>query len=157
FHLDFSPLGLGNWFEAKVATTQPLPTMLGGTRVSVLDSQGTERFAPLFFASPAQINFQVPPGTVAGKALVTVLNSSETVAAASTQIVKVSPGLFSADATGQGLLVGAALRFKADGSQNFEPVARFDQERQQFVAAPINLDTATDNVFLVLFGTGLSN
>jgi len=147
--------GLSNSTEA--ATTQPLPETLGGTQVSVLDSHGTERFAPLFFVSPAQINFQVPPGTVAGKALVTILHDGRTVAAASPQIVMVSPGLFSADASGQGLAIGVALRVKADGSQSFEPVARFDEERRQFVAAPIDLDSATDNVFLVLFGTGLRN
>src|SRR5262245_51627210 len=147
--------GLANSTEA--ATTQPLPTTLGGTQVSVLDSQGTERFAPLFFVSPAQINFQVPPGTVAGQALVTILQAGGTVAAVSPQIVMVSPGLFSADASGQGLAIGVALRVKADGSQSFEPVARFDEERRQFVAAPIDLDSATDNVFLVLFGTGLRN
>src|SRR5262249_44342007 len=135
--------GLSNSTEA--ATTQPLPTTLGGIQVSVLDSQGTERDAPLFFVSPAQINFQIPPGTVAGKALVTILQDGKPVAADTPQIAKASPGLFSADARGQGLASGVALRFKADGSQNFEPVTRFDQERQQFVATPIDLDSATDN------------
>ena len=111
----------------------------------------------MFFVSPAQVNFQVPPGTAPGKALVTILKAGETVAAASPQIVMVSPGLFSADASGQGLAIGVALRIKADGSLSFEPLARFDEERRQFVAAPIDLDSATDNVFLVLFGTGLRN
>ena len=145
--------GLVNSTEA--ATVQPLPTTLAGVRVSVFDSQGTERFAPLFFVSPIQVNFQMPPGTATGKALVTLLRGTEIVAASSPQIELVAPGLFSVNASGQGLMIGLALRIKADGSQIFEPVVRFDEQRQQFVAAPINLDSATDRVFLVLFATGL--
>src|SRR5262249_34605865 len=127
--------GLSN--GAEVATTLPLPETLGGTQVSVLDSQGTERAAPLFFVSPTQINFQVPPGTAPGKALVTILKAGETVAAASPQIVRVSPGLFSTDASGQGLAIGMALRLKTDGSLSPEPIVRFDDVRRQFVPVPI--------------------
>ncbi len=145
--------GLANSTEA--ATMQPLPTTLAGVRVNVLDSQGTERFAPLFFVSPTQINFQMPPGTATGKALVTLLRGSEIVAAGSPQIEMVSPGLFSADSSGRGLMIGLALRVKADGSQSYEPVVRFDVEQKRFVAVPINLESATDRVFLVLFATGL--
>jgi len=46
-----------------------------------------------------------------------------------------------------------ALRVKSDGSQSFEPVVRFDAEKKQFVAAPIDLGPATDRVFLVMFAT----
>ncbi len=147
--------GAGLAKSTEAPTTQPLPTTLAGTKVSVMDSLGTERLAPLFFVSPTQINFQVPPGTAAGKALVTVIHEDEMVAAGSPQIEMVSPGLFSANASGQGLMIGVALRVKADGSQSFEPVARFDEETQQFVAAPIDLGAATDRVFLVLFATGV--
>jgi len=141
--------------STEAAMTQPLPMALAGTQVSVTDSLGAERFASLYFVSPTQINFQVPPGTASGKAMVRIIREGEPVAAASPQIEMVSPGLFSANASGQGLMSGFALRVKADGSQSFEPVARFDEEKRQFVAAPINLDSATDNVFLILFGTGV--
>lgn len=76
------------------------------------------------------------------------------VAAASPQFEMVAPGLFSANVRGQGLVIGVALRVKADGSQSFEPIVRFDEDQQQFAAVPINLVSATDNVFLVLFGMG---
>ncbi|MBS1788625.1 MAG: hypothetical protein JST85_12930 [Acidobacteria bacterium] len=149
--------GTGLALSTEVATTQPLPVTLAGAKVSVIDSQGMERFAPLFFVSPTQINFQVPPGTVPGRVLVMVIRDGQTVAAASPPVETVAPGFFSANANGQGVATGVVLRFKADGSQSFEPLARFDQATQQFVAVPINLDSATDNVFLVLFGTGLRN
>lgn len=51
-----------------------------------------------------------------------------------------------------------ALRIKADGSQLFEPIARFDSTQNRFVSIPIDLGpdlgNTTDQVFLVLFGTG---
>jgi hypothetical protein len=47
------------------------------------------------------------------------------------------------------------LRVRTDGSQSFEPVAGFDTTQNKFVALPIDLGPATDQVFLVLFGTGL--
>jgi uncharacterized protein (TIGR03437 family) len=151
--------GLANGVE--VAKTLPLPTTLGGARVSVVDSVGTERLAPLFFVSPNQINFEVPPGTAAGQALVTILRGEEITAAESPRIELVSPGLFSADASGHRLLAGVALRVKADGSQSFEPVVRFDNGQNQFVAEPIDLGpdqgTATDQVYLVMSATGLRN
>src|SRR5262249_23111121 len=114
--------GAGLAKGTEVATTQPLPTALAGTRVSVTDSLGTARDAGLFFVSPGQINFQIPPGTAPGHALLTVIRDDETVAAASQNIKMVSPGLFSANSSGAGPMIGAALRVKADGSQSFEPV-----------------------------------
>ncbi|HQR32913.1 MAG TPA: cohesin domain-containing protein, partial [Blastocatellia bacterium] len=48
------------------ANTVPLPTQLAGTTVTIKDSLGVERLAPLFFVSATQINYQMPPGTAAG-------------------------------------------------------------------------------------------
>lgn len=43
-----------------------------------------------------------------------------------------------------------------DSPRNYiEPVARFDQALNRFVAVPIDLGPETDQVFLVLFGTGI--
>ncbi|MBI3876743.1 MAG: hypothetical protein HY300_12470, partial [Verrucomicrobia bacterium] len=55
------------------ATALPLPTTLGNVQVTVKDAAGTTRNAPLFFVSPTQINFQLPAGTSAGSATLTVL------------------------------------------------------------------------------------
>jgi uncharacterized protein (TIGR03437 family) len=46
------------------------------------------------------------------------------------------------------------LRVRADGTQVFEPVARFDAAQNRFVAAPIDLGPESEQVFLILFGTG---
>jgi uncharacterized protein (TIGR03437 family) len=136
-----------------VATTQPLPTELADVRVSVRDSLGAERFAPLFFVSPSQINFQIPPGTATGAAQVTVLRNGAGVASGAPTISMVAPALFAANANGQGVPAAVALRIKANGAQSYEPIARFDGTR--FVPLPLDLGPAGERVFLVLYGTGL--
>lgn len=132
----------------------PLPTTLAGTTVIIKDQAGIERLAPLFFVSPAQINYQVPPGTPAGNATVIVTNSDHRFSFAGVAIVAVQPGVFAANAIGQGVAAATWLRIKADGAQSFEPVARLDPASNRFVAAPVDLGPETDQVFLALFGTG---
>jgi len=139
----------------QAASSTPLPTEIASTHVTVKDSSGAERLAPLFFVSPTQINYQVPPGAQSGPALVTVFNGSGSSATEAIQIVDVAPGLFTANATGSGVAAALALRVKADGTQIYESIATFDHAQNQFVAAPIDLGAPTDQVFLVLFGTGL--
>jgi len=134
------------------AMSLPLPTTLAGARVSVRDSVGVTRAAPLFFASPTQINCQIPQGTVSGEAIVTVTSSNNLVATSVVKVAAVAPGLFAANANGQGVAAAVVLRVKADGAQSFEPVARFDGTR--FVPAPIDLGPPSEQVFLILFGTG---
>ena len=139
----------------QTAIGLPLPTQLAGVRLRVRDVTGAERDAPLLFVSPDQINYQIPPGTANGPATLTVSSGAVGIV----DVARVAPGLFTANANGQGVAAAVALRIKADGSQSFEPVARFDATQNRFVAAPIDLGpdlgTATDQVFLVLYGTGL--
>lgn len=150
-----SAFGSGLAASTLAAVSTPLPTTLAGSTVKVRDSAGTERFAPLFFVSPTQINYQMPPGTINGAATITVTGSDGSISTGTTQIAAVAPGLFSADASGSGLAAATALRVKADGSQQFEAVARFDAAQNKFIAVPIDLGSETDQVFLILFGTGL--
>jgi Galactose oxidase, central domain/Kelch motif len=77
------------------------------------------------------------------------------VAAGMVEIAGVAPGLFTANSDGQGVAAALAFRLKADGTQQFEPVARFDPAQNRFVAKPIDLGPETDQVFLALFGTGI--
>lgn len=53
------------------------------------------------------------------------------------------------------VIILQALRAKADGSRVYEPVYRFDSTQNRVVAVPIDLGPATDQVFLVLYGTGI--
>ena len=64
---DLAIEGIAAAFGTNLATatvpaeTTPLPTELGGTRISIRDSRGASRPAPLLLVSPTQINYEVPP------------------------------------------------------------------------------------------------
>jgi uncharacterized protein (TIGR03437 family) len=146
--------GVGLATRVEVATTQPLPTDLAGTKVMVRDSAGTERLAPQFFVSPGQANYQMPPGTANGTATVLVTSGDSKISVGAVQVTGVAPGVFAANANGQGVMAATILRVKPDGTQIFEPVAQFDSATSRFVPVPIDLGPETDQVFLVMFGTG---
>ena len=147
--------GAGLATVTQVATTVPLPTELAGTSVKVRDSAGTERLASLFFVSSGQINYLVPPNTTLGTATVSVTSNGNVVATGAVKIAAVAPGLFAANANGQGVAAALALRVKTDGTQSYEPIARFDTATGRVVSTPIDLGPAGEQVFLILFGTGL--
>jgi len=143
--------------DIVVATTTPLPTSLGGTTLRIRDSAGNEADAPLFFVSPTQINLLVPRGLANGPALVTVLRGGNAVTTGVIEIVSVNPGLISADATGTGYAAAVVLRVKADGSQVFEPVVQFNAAQNRFDPVPIDVGNPAEQVFVLLFGTGIRN
>jgi uncharacterized protein (TIGR03437 family) len=141
--------------NTQAASVAPLPTTLAGTTVKVRDNFGIERLAPLFFVSPEQVNYQLPSGTALGPATVTITNGAGAVSLGAAQVVLVAPGQFAANANGQGIASAVALRVRANGSQSFEPVARFDASQNKFVAAPIELGPESDQLFLIFFCTGV--
>lgn len=101
----------------------------------------------------------MPSGTANGAATITISSGDGSVSTGVSQITSVAPGLFTANASGQGVAAALALRIKADGTQSYEPVARFDPVQNKFVAVPIDLGpdlgNASDQVFLIPFGTGI--
>jgi uncharacterized protein (TIGR03437 family) len=137
------------------AATLPLPTVLAGTRVKVIDSTGIERFAPLYYVSPKQVNYLLPLGTEPGPASVVITNANGLTVTEHTQVLHIAPGLFTATADGKGLAAAVVQRMKADGSWHYEPVARFDPIQNKIVPIPIDLTPVNEQVFLLLFGTGL--
>ena len=157
--------GVGLAKTTQGATSTPLPMTLGGASVVVTDVDGYEYPAPLFFASPTQINFQMPADvllpppttTTIGSAVVSVYVDGALVAENNLRLAPVAPALFSADASGQGNAVGVALRVRANGTQEYEPIVVFDPVQSKLVARPIDLGGEGERVFLVLFGTGIRN
>jgi uncharacterized protein (TIGR03437 family) len=128
---------------------------LGGASALIKDGAGVEIYAPLFFVSPDQINLLIPPDAAPGAASLKVMNGANVVAAGSAMITTVSPGLFSADSSGRGLAAALVLRIRPDNSQVYEPTVSFDPAQNRFVAVPIDLSNTADQVFLILFGTGI--
>ncbi|MBL8169609.1 MAG: VCBS repeat-containing protein [Acidobacteria bacterium] len=133
----------------------PLPTTLFGTTITVKDAAGVTRPAPLFFVSPGQVNYLIPAGTATGTATVTITSGAGAVSMAVIQIDAVAPGLFAANANGQGVPAAIALRVKADGSQSYEPVAQFNGA--QWIPRSLDLGPPGEVVYLLLYGTGLRN
>ena len=130
-----------------------LPTTLAGTTIKVKDRQGIERLAPLFFVSPTQVNYQIPPETPIGGALVTVTAEDSTVSIGTIQVVDVAPDVFSADSTGKGAAIGNVVRAKANGALSEEPIVRFVNNKWELI--PLDLGPDTEQLFLVIFGTGI--
>ncbi len=149
-----SAFGTGLATGTQVASSLPLPTSLAGTTVRVRDSAGTERLAPLFFVSAGQINYLLPEGTLNGNAIVTVTAGDGSLSGGTLPVQTIAPGLFTANASGQGLAAAVVLRVKANGAQSYEAALRFDTSTNKFVAVPIDLGPTTDQVFLILYGTG---
>ncbi len=148
-------------FGANLATTTQgatgtsLPTSIAGTRVLVRDSLGVERAAPLFFVSPTQINYQIPPGTETGLATINVNNNGTITARGTIQVVAVAPGIFTAASNGKDFAAAQIVRVKSTGQQSTEPVVRYDATQSKFVAVPI--DFGADEIVLVLYATGVRN
>jgi uncharacterized protein (TIGR03437 family) len=150
----FTAFGAGMTSGTQISNTIPLPTTLLNTSVSVRDSIGSARPAPLFYVSPNQINFQVPDQTAPGAALVTVNAADGSSFQTSINVLPVAPGLFTLNASGNGVVAAVALRVR-NGAQTFDNVARFDSTTSKWVTTPIDLGPATDKVFLIAFGTGI--
>ena len=153
----FAPAAIVSLFGLDLASTTaqaeviPLPTSLAGTTVTVTDSTGIEHQAPLFFVSAVQINCVIPPETAIGSANVTVTTADGKSSTASIQIEAVAPGLFAANATGKGVAAALFLRVAADGTRTQDLI--FDLDTRS--AVPINLGPEVDQLFLLLFGTGI--
>jgi uncharacterized protein (TIGR03437 family) len=88
------------------ATSQPLPTTLAGAQVLIDGAP-----APLFFASPTQINFQVPrsiaavtvnPAVTSATALIEVFSNGQLIRAGAFQIAPVVPAIFTLNQSGAG-------------------------------------------------------
>ncbi len=138
------------------AATLPLPLTLGAVSLQVKDSTGAVRLAPLFYVSPGQINFEVPPGTATGPVTLTVVNSTgATVDTSTASVNTIAPALFTADASGKGVAAALAIRVTLPGGQqSSSPI--FQCANGVCSSVPINLGVDTPT-YLSLYGTGIRN
>lgn len=158
--LALAPEAIAEAFGANLAgttlaaTVLPLPTNIAGTNVTVTDANGIVRQAELFFVSPAQVNYQVPPGVTAGKASVAVAVNGAPVASGTVQITPVSPGLYTATADGKGVAAAIAVTVHSNGTSSFANTFQC-ASAVNCTPLPIDLGADTDQVVLELFGTGI--
>ncbi len=135
----------------------PLPTTLAQTKVKITDSNGVAHFAPLFYVSPLQINYQIPADVAIGPALVTIQTEAgnNITGGGMIEIGPIAPALFSANSSGKDLAAANIQRVRVDGSQSVEPIAQWDGAQNKIVPIPIDLGEAGEEVYLVLYGTGV--
>lgn len=150
--------GFGNSLAPSVAlaTAGKLPTILNGISVKIRDGAGAEWNAPLFFVSPAQINYQLPEGISPGAAVVTV-NGDENrlIALGVLRVASTYPALFAANSDAKGVAAAQLLRISAEGNQTYEPVYRFDPVSGRYAAIPLRRGRSDERTFLVIYGTGI--
>ena len=139
--------------SSVAASTLPLPLSLAGTTVRIRDAAGVEHSAPIFFVSPSQVNYHLPSTVATGRALVTVANGNGLLSTGSIMISRISPGIFTLDGSGRGLVAAYIMRNSAGGQVTYEQVWRYDPAGS-IVTQSIDLGSQTDQLFLVLYGTG---
>lgn len=141
--------------SAVSAPNVPLPTTLGGVTLTLTDSANAVHPAPLLFVGPTQVNFQVPAALAKGRATVVLRRQDGVSLTGSLLVEAVAPGIFAANANGQGVGAIGAVRVAADNTQTSLPVMNYDAAQQRFVTVPINLGAETDKVHLSLYLTGI--
>jgi uncharacterized protein (TIGR03437 family) len=127
-----SLFGQGLAAATQQAGALPLPVSLADASVVVTDSTGMDRTAPL-----------------------RVFQRSRVVARGQVRIEPVAPALFTANADGRGVALAVAVRVSADGTQTAVPVFECGAAPGSCVAKPIDLGGESEQVILLLFGTGI--
>ena len=129
--------------QPVIANSRPLPTTLGGVKVSV---NGAD--AGLFFAGPGQINLLVPGNVADGSAVFTITDSTGASRTGTVSINRTSPGLFTVNSSGTGVAAGLTT---SDG-MTFQPLVNPDLSER-----PVDPGTKASPTYMALFGTGISN
>lgn len=137
------------------AQSQPLPLSLGGVSLSVTDSSGAQRNAPLLYVSPTQINFLVPDGVAAGTATFAVTGGASP-QSFTAPVQPVAPGLFSMSGTGSGVAAATAIQVQAGNPQIQSPIPVFQCGTSGCSSVPIRLGVDTP-IYVTLYGTGIRN
>jgi uncharacterized protein (TIGR03437 family) len=142
--------------NAQPAGVQPPPLSLGGITLTVTDSDGAARAAPLMYVSPSQINFVVPSGTAAGAATFSIGSGGTTPITTSGAVQTVAPTLFSMSGDGKGVAAATAVQVSSSSPQTQTPVPVFQCTAAGCVSTPIAV-SANAIVYLTLYGTGIRN
>jgi uncharacterized protein (TIGR03437 family) len=151
--LERGPLAAGSLVSAyaefsaalatSTATGSPIgaewPLTLGGATVTVTDSTGAQLPAGILYASPAQVNYQVPSTAASGPGKVTITSGGTSVSG-TINILATYPGIFKASADS---LAAAQTVTVVGGTQTAGSVS----------TAPIGVSSG--QVYLILYGTGI--
>jgi uncharacterized protein (TIGR03437 family) len=148
-----SAFGTGLATGQASAASSTYPTTLGGTSIALVDSSNTSFPVPLVFVSPGQVNYMVPSGAKTGPAWLTITSGNGAVSQGVVLVAAVAPGIYSANANGQGVASAEVVTVHADQSQTVTQT--FTCGSAGCTPQPINVSAAGGTVYLELFGTGL--
>jgi uncharacterized protein (TIGR03437 family) len=131
----------GSELAAGTATADSAnwPLSLGGVSVSLRDAGGASHSAPVYFVSRNQVNYRIPETAAPGLATVNI-NTGAAMVNGNILISAAYPHLFAVNAEGA---AAAYVTRVSGGAQWVEPVN-----------GPIDLGPASDQVYLVVYGSG---
>jgi uncharacterized protein (TIGR03437 family) len=134
------------------------PEQLGGATVRVKDSAAVSRIAPLLATYPDRLEYIIPAGTANGSAVVTITTGDGSVFTGRLAIQTVVPRIFRYPNLGYDdstrAPAGIVVRVR-DGKQTVEPIATINDDCYYGCLVAIDLGPESDQLFLLLFGTGL--
>jgi uncharacterized protein (TIGR03437 family) len=142
-------------FGMKLATTTEAasspawPTSLGGATVTVRDAAGVNHAATISYAAAGQLNYRIPENVALGIGTVTITANGAS-ASGGINVIAAYSNIF--QFTSAGLAAAQLLRVR-DGKQTYENI--FQVENGVLTPAALDLGPESDQVFLVLYGTGL--
>jgi uncharacterized protein (TIGR03437 family) len=133
---------------AGVSTHLGFPVEYGDYRFNAIAA------APIYYVSPNQASFLVPPSAAVGAATVKVTRAGSTVSTGSLTIAAVSPGLYTANGNGAGVAAAAYVRAS---TPNAAAVVFSCQAGVALscLSTPISLDAAGGAVYLTLYASGV--
>jgi uncharacterized protein (TIGR03437 family) len=131
-----------------------LPTSLAGTKVQI-----NGIFAPLLYASPKQLNFIIPAGVAPSVnqfdlAAVVATSGDGSVSTGEIFISPAAPAVFTMESLGSGAPSSYLVRIKNGGNRIESPITR-DRTTGALAFNPIDLGDGSEEVFLVMFLTGI--
>jgi uncharacterized protein (TIGR03437 family) len=135
------------------ALSLPLPAALGGATIELTDSSGVRRAAPLLYASPTQINFEIPENAAAGAGSIGVTAGGVT-QTFPVSLRPVAPALFSMNARGTGVAAALAVAVQAANPELQSAVPVFRCGTGGCVSVPLSLGVDRP-LYVSFYGTGM--
>ncbi len=128
----------------------------GGQPAVLLQDSTGANLAIAAQATVNQIQFQVPSAAALGPAALTITRDDGGSAKIAVTVEAFAPGLYSASGSGRGVALAEAVSVTPDGVQSSSPTYRCDVAGN-CSALPIDLGDGSQDVLLVLHGTGIRN
>ena len=150
-----------SWFgwnlagHTESATSLPLPDSLGAGTTSFKDFAGVTHPVGNFYASGRQRNLYMPAGVAPGEGMLMVTNLHGHSASTPVDIVSVAPGIFTFNGSGAGVVAATGLRVADGGARSSVPITQYDVGTSQWIPQSIDLGPDGDQIYLVIYCTGL--